>query len=85
MTTPQPFFNFHQNINEIVLVGCGGTGAQWARAIARICFDLTRRRQHVPAIRFVDPDRIEARNCGRQMYMLRGIYSARDQIPDHNL
>src|SRR5258708_1401940 len=65
----QPVFNFHQNVSEIVLVGCGGTGAVWARAIARIVYDMARRRQHVPAISFVDGDRVEEKNCGRQMFV----------------
>jgi len=69
MTTSTPFFNPHQQLNEVVLVGLGGTGSQWARAIARIAYDLRRRRQHVPIIRFVDPDRITEANCGRQMFV----------------
>ncbi len=73
MNAPQPFFNFHQQISEIVLVGCGGTGAVWARCIARIVWDLLRRRQHVPVIRFVDPDRVELKNVGRQMFVPQEI------------
>ena len=72
MNTPH-VFNPHQQINEVVLVGLGGTGSQWARGLARIVYDLRRRRQHVPALRFVDPDRVEARNCGRQMFVENDI------------
>ena len=70
MTTlqvPQPF-DFHQQISEVVLVGCGGTGSQVARTLCRIVYDLRRRGHHVPSIKFVDPDVIEAKNVGRQMF-----------------
>ncbi|MEP7287902.1 MAG: ThiF family adenylyltransferase [Chloroflexota bacterium] len=61
-------FNPDNTLTEIVLVGLGGTGSQWARTICRIVWDLRRRRQHVPTIRFVDPDKVEAKNVGRQMF-----------------
>jgi len=67
MNTPVRF-DPHQTITEIVLVGLGGTGSQWARAIARIVYHLRRQRQHVPTIHFVDPDVVEASNVGRQMF-----------------
>src|SRR5258708_6950449 len=61
-------FNPHQQISEIVLVGLGGSGSQWARSIARTVYHLREHRQHLPAIRFVDPDIVETKNIGRQMY-----------------
>src|SRR5258708_2641255 len=67
MTQPHAF-NPDNNLSEIVLVGLGGTGSQWARSICRIVYDLRRRRQHIPAIRFVDPDKVEDKNVGRQMF-----------------
>ena len=75
MTTlqvPQPF-DFHQQISEVVLVGCGGTGSQVARTLCRIVYDLRRRGHHVPSIKFVDPDKIDVRNIGRQMYVENDI------------
>lgn len=66
--TPQPF-DFHQQISEVVLVGCGGTGSQVARTLCRIVFDLRRRGHHTPSIKFVDPDIVESKNVGRQMYL----------------
>lgn len=68
MTTPYRF-DPHQQISEIVLVGLGGTGSQWARSIARIVYHLRRHRQHTPTIRFVDPDVVEVANVGRQMFV----------------
>lgn len=73
MTATTPFFNPHQQLTDVVLVGLGGTGSQWARAIARIVYDLRRRRQHVPAIHFVDPDKIDESNVGRQMFVHQEI------------
>jgi PRTRC genetic system ThiF family protein len=61
-------FSPDNRFSEIVLVGLGGTGSQWARTLCRIIYDLRRRRQHVPQIRFIDPDRIEEKNVGRQMF-----------------
>ena len=62
-------FDFHQQISEVVLVGTGGTGSQVARTLCRIVYDLRRRGQHTPALKFVDPDVVEAKNVGRQMFL----------------
>src|ERR1700694_4560507 len=70
MTTlqiPHPF-DFHQQISEVVLVGCGGTGSQVARTLCRVVYDLRRRDHHIPSLKFVDPDVIEMKNVGRQMF-----------------
>ncbi len=61
-------FDPHIHIQEVILVGLGGTGAQIARCVARLAYDMGRARLHVPAIRFVDPDTVEERNTGRQLY-----------------
>jgi PRTRC genetic system ThiF family protein len=53
---------------KIVLVGAGGTGAQWARSMARILWDMRERRLHVPDFVIVDPDRVEEKNVGRQLF-----------------
>jgi len=67
MNIPQPF-EFHQNISEVVLVGAGGTGSQVARTLCRVVYDLRRRGHHTPSLKFVDPDVIEIKNVGRQMF-----------------
>lgn len=77
MTTlqvPQPFA-FHQTISEVVLCGCGGTGSQVARTLCRVVYDLRHRGHHTPTIKFVDPDLVEARNVGRQMFVEADICS----------
>lgn len=68
MNLPQ-VFDYHQQISEVVLVGCGGTGSQAARSLCRIVYDLRRRGHHSPSVKFVDPDVIEPKNVGRQMYL----------------
>jgi PRTRC genetic system ThiF family protein len=68
----------HENISDIVLVGCGGTGSQLARTLCRVVYDLRRRRRHIPALHFVDMDRVEEKNVGRQMFTEAdiGMYKA---------
>lgn len=68
MSLPQTF-DYHQQISEVVLVGCGGTGSQVARSLCRIVYDLRRRGHHTPSLKFVDPDVIEPKNVGRQMFL----------------
>ncbi len=67
--TTQNTFDPHGNFREIVLVGLGGTGSALARHVARIVFDMRERNLHAPEIvRFVDPDVVEQKNVGRQMF-----------------
>ncbi len=56
------------HIQTVVIVGCGGTGAQVARIMARIIYDMRRARLHTPKVLLVDPDVVEERNVGRQMF-----------------
>jgi len=55
-------------ITEIILVGCGGTGAQVARTIARIIRMMQDTGKSTPKLRFIDPDKIELKNVGRQLF-----------------
>ena len=57
------------HISQITLVGCGGTGGQLARTIARVVYDMKQRRMHAPKIRLIDPDIVELKNCGRQLFV----------------
>jgi molybdopterin/thiamine biosynthesis adenylyltransferase len=68
-------FDPNVHIETVNVVGLGGTGAQVARHVARMVFDMRRSRLHAPHIVFIDPDTVEEHNIGRQMYMLRGIHS----------
>src|SRR5687768_10947543 len=66
--SPDGYFDPHTRIELITVVGLGGTGSQAARSIARILYDLRARGKHIPKMLFVDPDRVEMRNVGRQMF-----------------
>jgi len=63
-----PEFEFDRTINHVTIVGAGGTGAQVARMAARILYDMRARNQHIPDLRIIDPDSIEAQNVGRQLF-----------------
>jgi PRTRC genetic system ThiF family protein len=61
-------FNPNIHIQTIVIVGCGGTGAQVARIVARLIYDMRRARLHTPNVLLVDPDIVEEKNVGRQLF-----------------
>jgi len=51
----------------IVLVGCGGTGSHLATGLAAIVLELTARGTPC-GLTLVDPDRVERKNIGRQLF-----------------
>lgn len=61
-------FDAHTAIHQIIVVGLGGTGSQLARTLARILYDMNRFGLHLPSMLFVDPDQVEEKNVGRQMF-----------------
>lgn len=61
-------FDPNTHIQTVVIVGCGGTGAQVARIVARIVYDMRRARLHAPNLLLVDPDTVEDKNIGRQLF-----------------
>jgi PRTRC genetic system ThiF family protein len=61
-------FDPNTHIQSVVIVGCGGTGAQVARIVARIVYDMRRARLHTPRITLIDPDVVEEKNVGRQLF-----------------
>lgn|SRR5574341_387902 len=61
-------FDARVPIHQVTLAGCGGTGAQWARSLARILYDMKRRGLATPDLLLVDPDRVESANVGRQLF-----------------
>lgn len=62
------YFDPAIHIQTVTLVGLGGTGSQLSRLLARILYDMKRARLHTPTLRFIDPDRVELKNCGRQSF-----------------
>src|SRR5687768_15028117 len=65
---PMYIFDPNTHIQSIVIVGCGGTGAQVARIVARIVYDMRRAGLHTPRITLIDPDIVEEKNVGRQLF-----------------
>ena len=61
-------FDPNTHIQSVVIVGCGGTGAQVARIVGRIVYDVRRARLHTPKLILIDPDVVEEKNVGRQLF-----------------
>ena len=61
-------FDPNTHIQTVVIVGCGGTGAQVARIVARLLYDMRRARLHTPKLLLIDPDVVEEKNIGRQLF-----------------
>lgn len=62
-------FDPNTHIQSITIVGLGGTGAQIARSVARMIYDMKAARLHTPQIILIDPDKVEQKNVGRQLYV----------------
>lgn len=52
----------------LMLVGCGGTGSWLASSVVRVARLLKEKFNKTIDIYFVDPDRVEAKNCYRQNF-----------------
>ena len=61
-------FDPNTHIKTVTVVGVGGTGAQVARILGRIVYDMQRARRHTPQIVLIDPDTVEEKNVGRQLF-----------------
>ena len=61
-------FDPHLYLRQIVVVGLGGTGSHVARNLARLLVHRRQNRQSVPELVFVDPDIVEEKNIGRQLF-----------------
>ena len=62
MTAAKPqtinVFDPNTHIQTISIVGLCGTGAQVARSVARMVYDMKAARLHTPQIVLIDPDRV---------------------------
>ena len=56
------------HIKRVVLAGCGGTGAQIGRRLARLLYDMQQNNLETPHLIFVDHDQVEHGNVGRQLF-----------------
>lgn len=84
MTTAKPqtinVFDPNTHIQTISIVGLGGSGAQIARSVARMVYDMKAARLHTPQIVLIDPDKVEQKNVGRQLYTEADIGQAKAHV-----
>lgn len=55
------YFDPNHYLKTITIVGLGGTGANVARIVGRIAYDMQRNQRHAPDILLIDPDTVEVR------------------------
>ncbi len=73
-------FDPNMHLRDIVVVGLGGTGAQVARSVARLVYEMKRSGLHTPQVRFIDPDTVEEKNIGRQLFSYGDIGHNKAQV-----
>lgn len=73
-------FDPNIHVREVVVVGLGGTGAQAARSVARLVYEMKRSGLHAPSVRFIDPDCVEEKNIGRQLFSYGDIGRNKAQV-----
>jgi PRTRC genetic system ThiF family protein len=73
-------FDPYTHLQTVTIVGLGGTGSQVARSLARILYDMHRARLHLPRVVFVDPDVVEEKNVGRQMFAAGDIGQNKSRV-----
>jgi PRTRC genetic system ThiF family protein len=73
-------FDPNTHIQTITVVGLGGTGAQIARSVARMVYDMKAARLHTPQIVLIDADKVEQKNVGRQLYVEADVGQAKAHV-----
>jgi PRTRC genetic system ThiF family protein len=73
-------FDPNIQISTITIVGCGGTGAQVARSVARMVYDMREARLHTPQVVLIDPDIVESTNIGRQLFSHADLGQPKAQV-----
>lgn len=61
-------FDPNVHLKMVTIVGVGGTGAQVARMVGRMLFDMRRAGRHIPQLVLIDPDVVDESNVGRQLF-----------------
>jgi PRTRC genetic system ThiF family protein len=67
-------------VKTVTIVGCGGTGSQIARSAARILYDMKAARMHTPQLVLIDPDTVEPKNVGRQLYTAADVGQPKAEV-----
>jgi PRTRC genetic system ThiF family protein len=73
-------FDPHIHLQTISIVGLGGTGAQVARTVARMVYDMRAARLHTPHVILIDPDKVELPNVGRQLYTAADVGQSKAHV-----
>jgi PRTRC genetic system ThiF family protein len=73
-------FDPYTHLQTVIIVGLGGTGSQVARSLARMIYDMRRARLHIPKVVFIDPDVVEEKNVGRQMFSAGDIGQNKSRV-----
>lgn len=73
-------FDPNTHIQTLTIVGLGGTGAQVARSVARMVYDMKAARMHTPQIVLIDLDKVETKNVGRQLYTEADIAQSKAHV-----
>jgi PRTRC genetic system ThiF family protein len=73
-------FDPNTQLSTITIVGCGGTGAQVARSVARMVYDMREARLHTPQVVLIDPDMVESTNIGRQLFSHADLGQPKAQV-----
>lgn len=53
---------------KIVIIGCGGTGSEFARRLARIAYISDKVHNNALQVTIMDPDTVSVANMGRQLF-----------------
>jgi PRTRC genetic system ThiF family protein len=78
-------FDPNVQFKTVTVVGVGGTGAQVSRIVGRMLYDMKRRGLHIPDLVLIDPDIIEDKNIGRQLYSSGDIGQNKAQVVSKRL
>jgi PRTRC genetic system ThiF family protein len=73
-------FDPFMHLQTVTVVGLGGTGSQVARSLARMIYDMRRARLHTPSVVLIDPDVVEEKNVGRQMFAAGDIGQNKSRV-----
>lgn len=63
----------------LTLVGCGGTGSHIASGLVAIALALVERNVPMDML-FIDPDRVEPKNVGRQLFSLADVGKSKAEV-----
>lgn len=61
------------NPETIYVVGVGGTGSHVAMTVGRMLYDMRQRNLQTPRLVLVDPDHVEQKNVGRQLFVPQDV------------